>query len=271
MYNLLSLMFYVAACGEECPEVATQDYSDVEDIPIPSQNREDDTTDSNSGNEEGSSVVVEEPDTTESEEEKEEQEEAQSASTINYSFTDVDSLLYVQVFKDTSAWGSGLSHDHVMRAANFTGNVQFNADDISACTFDFSVPVEDLRVDETAMRQYVGYGDSINEADRATIRDHMLSTSQLNVSSFTEITFASTSCEIDAETLIITGDMTLRGTTRTLSFDVDFDASNDEFFMLGSINFNHSDFNIEPYSAFGGFVKNSQPLTISFDMLGFPE
>ena len=30
-------MFYVAACGEECPEVATQDYSDVEDIPIPSQ------------------------------------------------------------------------------------------------------------------------------------------------------------------------------------------------------------------------------------------
>ena len=118
MYNLLSLMFYVAACGEECPEVATQDYSDVEDIPIPSQNREDDTTDSNSGDEEGSSVVVEEPDTTENEEEKEEQEEAQSASTINYSFTDVDSLLYVQVFKDTSAWGSGLSHDHVMRAAN---------------------------------------------------------------------------------------------------------------------------------------------------------
>ena len=42
-----------------------------------------------------------------------------------------------------------------MRAANFTGNVQFNVDDISACTFDFSVPVEDLRVDETVMRQYV--------------------------------------------------------------------------------------------------------------------
>ena len=40
MYNLLSLLFYVAGCGDECPEVATQDYSDVEDIPIPSQNRE---------------------------------------------------------------------------------------------------------------------------------------------------------------------------------------------------------------------------------------
>ena len=268
MYNLLSLMFYVAACGEECPEVATQDYSDVEDIPIPSQNRDEDSTDSS--NEEESSVVVEEPETTESDEEKEE-EEAQIASTINYSFTDVDSLLYVQIFKDASAWGSGLSHDHVMRAANFTGNVQYNVDDISACTFDFSVPVEDLRVDETAMRQYVGYSDSINEADRATIRDHMLSTTQLNSSSFTEITFASTSCEIDTETLIITGDMTLRGTTRTLSFDLDFDASNEEFFMLGSINFNHSDFNIEPYSAFGGFVKNSQPISISFDMVGFPE
>ena len=95
--------------------------------------------------------------------------------------------------------------------------------------------------------------------------DDMLSTSQLNVSSFTEITFASTSCELDAETLIITGDMTLRGTTRTLSFDVDFDASNDGILLLGSINFNHSDFNIEPYSALVDSL-NSQPLTISFDL-----
>ena len=42
MYNLLSLMFSIAACGEECPEPATQDYSDVEDIPIPSQDRGED-------------------------------------------------------------------------------------------------------------------------------------------------------------------------------------------------------------------------------------
>jgi polyisoprenoid-binding protein YceI len=65
--------------------------------------------------------------------------------------------------------------------------------------------------------------------------------------------------------------MTLRDTTRSLTFDVDIDVNEDEFFMLGSINFNHSDFNMEPYGAFGGFVKNSQPLTISFDMLGFPQ
>ena len=264
MFNLLSLMFYVAACGEECPEAAVQDYSDVEDIPIPSQNREEDSN-------QDTDSTVEDPTEQIEDDEKEEDQVPEVAPTITYSFTDADSLLYVQVFKDTSAWGSGLSHDHVMRAASFQGSAQYNADDITQCAFSFSVPVAELRVDETAMRQYVGYADSINEGDRSTIRDHMLSSTQLNGTSFPDITFESTGCELDGDNLIISGDMTLRGTTRSLSFDVDLDVNNDEFFMLGSINFNHSDFNMEPYSAFGGFVKNSQPLQISFDMLGFAQ
>ena len=99
----------------------------------------------------------------------------------------------------------------------------------------------------------------------------MLSTTQLDVDNYSEITFESSGCELDADTLIITGDMTIRNTTRTVTFDMDIDVSSEELFMLGSINFNHSDFNIEPYGAFGGFVKNSQPLSISFDMLGFSQ
>ena len=158
-----------------------------------------------------------------------------------------------------------------MRAAGFTGSVQYNVDDISVCSFSFSVPVDDLRVDEAAMRQYVGYGDTINEGDRSTIREHMLGATQLNANNYPTIDFASTSCELDEETLIITGNMTLLEATRSLSFDVDIDVNADEFFMLGSINFNHSDFDMEPYGAFGGFVKNAQPLSISFDMLGLPQ
>ena len=57
MYNLLSLMFYVAACGENVLRLLHKIIQMSKISPF-LQNREDDTTDSNSGNEEGSSVVV---------------------------------------------------------------------------------------------------------------------------------------------------------------------------------------------------------------------
>ena len=80
---------------------------------------------------------------------------------ITYTFGDADSLLYVQVYKDESAWGSGFAHNHVMRASNWYGYIDFNVEDINVCDFEFSLPVADLMVDEDAMRQYVGYGDTI--------------------------------------------------------------------------------------------------------------
>ena len=176
----------------------------------------------------------------------------------------------MQVFKDESAWGSGLSHNHVMRAANWEGEFTYNRDDISVCALDFTVPVNDLRVDEDAMRSFVGYNDTISDEDRATIREHMLGSDQLNGQTHQNITFESISCEqADSETLVVTGEMTLTGVTRIIEFDIDTEVDSDRTYMAGQINFNHSDFNLSPYSAFGGFVKNGEPLSISFDMVGY--
>ena len=117
------------------------------------------------------------------------------AKAVTYFFDDAQSLLYVQVYKDPSAFGSGLAHDHVMRATNWAGEVTFNVDYIEDCDMSFSLPVNDLAVDEDAMRELVGYGDTINQNDRSQIREHMLDDNQLNATQYSSIWFESTSCE----------------------------------------------------------------------------
>ena len=225
------------ACGEPLAQLPEQT-PDIEDIPNPST-------------------------------EVDPEETLEDDVTVNYWFQDSDSLLYVQVYKDPNATASGLAHDHVMRATDWDGLVTYNPTDISKCSMSFALPVEDLQVDEDSMREYVGYGDTISTSDRLTIRSHMLSEDQLNSAEYDTISFTSSDCElVDENTLLVTGDMTIRDVVREWDVYVNFIAQEESFYMSSVIDFTHSDFNITPYSAFFGAVRNSEPLKITFDMVG---
>jgi polyisoprenoid-binding protein YceI len=246
---------------EEIIESNQADVSDIDEIPMPSADNppeEEDSSDDNDNdsdtedNDTGSADIEEEPEPV----------------TLNYRFSDEDSLLYVQVFKDTTTAASGMAHNHVMRATNWSGVVNYNTGDIDACSFEFSLPVHDLKVDETAMRQLVGYGDSISDNDRNTIRGHMLAENQLNGDAYPNISFESTSCSLSNDSLVVTGDMTIRGYTREMDIEMDFTPLSDRFYMTGQIDFTHTQFNFSPYSAFWGAVRNQDGLKITFDMVG---
>jgi len=239
---LLSLLL---ACNEPATE-QTETIEDVTDIPTPSDTIEDDTGVEDSQDSQDESITVE------------------------YNFDDVDSLLYVQVYKDPDAAASGFAHDHVMRATNWSGFVTYNLSDINECAMEFSLPVQDLQVDEDAMRELVGYGDTISQGDRDQIREHMLADNQLNAQQFPSISFESTGCQLlDENTLRVSGDMSIVNEVRSWDVDIDFTAQTNAFYMSSVIDFTHSDFGIEPYSAFFGAVRNAEPLKITFDMVGY--
>ena len=230
------------ACNEPTTE-QSETIEDVTDIPTPS-----DTIDEDTGVEEVQDTPV----------------------TTEYGFDDNDSLLYVQVYKDPDAAASGFAHDHVMRATNWTGFVTYNTSDINECSMQFSLPVHDLQVDEDAMRQLVGYGDTISQSDREQIKEHMLADNQLNADQFPSISFESSGCQLlDEDTLRVTGNMSIVNEVRSWDVDIDFTIQSDTFYMSSVIDFTHSDFGIEPYSAFFGAVRNAEPLKITFDMVGY--
>ena len=127
------------------------------------------------------------------------------------------------------------------------------------------------KVDEDAMRELVGYSDTISQYDRETIKEHMLADNQLNAAQNPTISFVSTDCQLSHERILtVTGDMSIRNEVRTWDVDIEFTVQSDALYMSSTIDFTHSDFGIEPYSAFFGAVRNAEPLKITFDMVGYP-
>lgn len=262
----ISLLSSLIGCAPDVycyPEEEESDSVEESGIPTPSQDLEDKEP-SSEPSEEETSEPTEEPNT--------DPEEPAAPVVYEYSLNDSESLLYVQVFKDESAIGSGFSHNHVMRSTNWDGVISYSNTDLDSCYFDFIVPVADLQVDEDAMRSYVGYADSLSSGDRETIRGHMLASDQLDANNHPYITFVSTACALDNETTLrVTGEMTMVGTTKSIDLVMDFVVDGDRIYSSGRFDFTHSDFNMTPYSGFWGAVRNAEDMEIHWDMIGYAQ
>ncbi len=252
--QFLAVPLFVLHTGCVSGEISSADYlddgSDAGDsIPQPSDNADEEDEDNNS-------------DTASPSED----------AAAFYEFSDQQSLLYVQVFKDETAWGSGLAHNHVVRASNWSGRLFFDPNDLSSCEMEFSLSVDDLMVDEDTMRDVVGYNDTISSNDRSQIREHMLADNQLNAAQYAEISFDSVECQGTTGalegSLAVIGDLEIAGSSAATTINLDFKIRTSGFYASGGFQKSHSDVGIEPYSAFAGAVRNADQLVFGFDMLG---
>ena len=189
---------------------------------------------------------------------------------VTYAFDDLDSLIYVQVFKDKDAWGAALAHDHVIRASSWSGSVELDVEDLSSCYLSFELPVQQLIVDEAGMRELVGYDQEVSDDDRDEIRDNMLSSEQLNVSSHNTISFVGSNCQGGDDTLLVDGELTVAGGTGRFTIELAMVISDGRLYLQGGIDAEHDDFGMTPYSAYGGFVRNNDPLIFTIDVVGTP-
>jgi len=215
--------------------------------------------------------------------------DGQAASIpLTFRFNDADSLLYVQVFKDETRLFSSFSHNHVMRATGWATEFFFDANDLTTCRVSATVPVENLRVDETAMRALVqqsytdargqtipgspDYNQPLSDSDREQIRNSMLSVSQLNSLVYPDITLESSDCSGMVGTsgeVSLPATMTLKGVPSQVNLELRYDFSSpNQALISGKIRTTHANLGFEPYSDLGGAVANAQPLEFTFDLSG---
>ena len=210
---------------------------------------------------------------------------------LTFRFDAQESLLYVQVFKDETRLLSAFSHNHVMRAADWSADFYFDANDLTNCRITAAVRVEELRVDETAMRTLVqskyndasgrprpntpDYNQGLSDSDREQIRNSMLSVSQLNSLVYPEITLNGNDCSGmtgESGQTTIAATMTLRGTPSTVNLVLDYDFTTpNQVLIVGTIATSHAELGFEPYEDLGGSVANAQPLNFTFDLMGVSE
>jgi len=190
------------------------------------------------------------------------------AAPVNYSLTEAGSQLYVQVFKKRGGAASKLAHDHVVLATGWQGTVRWDPENPSACNVSISLPVAGLAPDNDTMRAQVGYGSRLSKSNQRKVKGNIVSLTQLAAEHFPTVTYQSTSCSGAGEAITVTGSLSIRGVSKSLSVPMEIKANGKVFSAKGSFSATHEDFKFAPYTAMGGALRNESEMRFTVDVVG---
>lgn len=180
----------------------------------------------------------------------------------SYQLSDVESLLYVLVENDSSTLMSRMGHDHVVRATGWKGVFVYDQASPESSKVEITVPVRGLRADESDMRQKAGFSDKVSASDCRKTEENMLKKNQLWADRYAEISFVSTACRLGdaAEQLLVTGDLTIRGVSKSLEVVMTIGEKDGAVRASGRFAVRHGDFGFQPFSAPLGALKNKDKI-----------
>ena len=154
-------------------------------------------------------------------------------------------------------------HDHLVEIRGFNGEVNWQPEQPEASSIRIEVQAASLTV--------VGE----DEEERAQIQADM-EAKALEVESYPQILFVSEELSLgDPEggeyRGRLTGQITLRGVTNTVTIPLTLTVSEQSLRAQGEFQIKGSDFGVEQISAAGGTVKTSDDLELTFDLAGVRE
>jgi polyisoprenoid-binding protein YceI len=150
-------------------------------------------------------------------------------------------------------------HRHVIRAERFTGTLHLS-DDPDSTRISLTIEAGSLVVID----------DDLDPEDVAKVQKEM-EENVLEVASHPEIGFVSSSARWqEREEVEVTGELSLHGATRPISFPMKVSREPDRLFLTGEVELKQKDFGIEPVSAGLGAVKVKNEVKISFELVAVP-
>ncbi|HKA56930.1 MAG TPA: YceI family protein [Candidatus Binatia bacterium] len=178
---------------------------------------------------------------------------------------DPRSEFVVQLFK--AGIGAKFAHDHVIRAAGFTGQIRTDPADPTSTVITVEVQTGALQVDEPPVRRKYGLTTVLSKSDRQETQEAMAGKDQLDVRQYPSIRFQSTAVEPQAQGQYrLTGDLTIRGISQSFTFPVQAELREGRLHARGSFSFKQSSFGYQPYSALFGAIRNQDEVVLHFDV-----
>ncbi len=181
------------------------------------------------------------------------------------------SWLYVVAYYDPERWTPITAHDHVIKASAFTGSVTWDPANPSACVIDIQFPLTALAIDPPGgrEREKLAADGAVDAETKVTIVKNMLSKMNLFSESFPQISFKSAGCVAGASGKFnVTGDLTIRGATKRITMPLAIGAAGNSFTAKGSLNFNHADFGMEPFTYGPLTPRNKEGIKLVVDVVG---
>jgi polyisoprenoid-binding protein YceI len=204
-------------------------------------------------------------------------EPAPPSGPVTYKLDAQKSWLYVLVYNDPSGMASRFGHDHGIRAMQFDGKVVWDVADPTKCQVDISFPVTALQPDPPGMRERAGLSPdgAVGANSLATIRENFLGKSQLDAEAYPTISYRATKCEGTGGSggggsVKVTGDLTIRGVTKSIPVTLNVKADASSFSASGGFATTHTAFGFKPFSNLGGALRNKDELKFVLDVVGTP-
>jgi polyisoprenoid-binding protein YceI len=171
---------------------------------------------------------------------------------------------------DSSTMFSSLGHDHAIGATRFTGDVTWGEG--LACAIDVVVPVKDLKVDPPGFRKMAGIDLSVDmSADqKADIESNFKGKKQLEADKYPDIRFKGKSCSGTSGNVDVTGDFTMHGVTKTITVPMKVSVDPTTFKAFGRFSIKGSEYDMPPFVAPFGALKNLDKLDFTLDFVGAP-
>jgi hypothetical protein len=176
-----------------------------------------------------------------------------------YSVDAAGSDIHWRVYK--AGTFSRFGHNHVISAGALSGTVTRQAE-VSRSTFDLSIPVAALVVDDPQLRRLYGpdFSSEPTENDIAGTHTNMLSERVLDGEHYSELRIQGriVSGEPEAVMFAITIDLLGRSIELTVPGSIVFNG--DTLVASGEFGITHSDLGLEPFSVMMGALAVGQPL-----------
>jgi len=177
-----------------------------------------------------------------------------------------ESLLQILVYRGGTM--ARLGHNHVIASHHLAGIV-FVADDVTQTRFDIGIPVNELTIDEPAMREQAGadFPPGVPQSARDGTRKNMLSEALLDGEKYPEIRLRATDLVAAGEGFDVGVEITIKDQVRNVRVPVTIDRSAGALTARGEFPLKQSELGFKPFSVAMGTLLVLDEMRIRFEVV----
>jgi polyisoprenoid-binding protein YceI len=187
------------------------------------------------------------------------------AGAESYKVVSEESLLQILVYRGGAM--ARLGHNHVIASHHLEGEV-FVTQDAVATRFDIRLPVNELTVDEPAMRESAGadFPPGVPHSARDGTRKNLLSEALLDGAHHPVIRLRATDMKLGAEGFDVGVELTLKGQSRIVRVPVRLEHKEGAVIARGEFGLKQSELGLKPFSVAMGTLVVLDDMKIRFEI-----
>jgi polyisoprenoid-binding protein YceI len=182
-----------------------------------------------------------------------------------YKVTAEQSLLQILVYRGGAM--ARLGHNHVIASHQLAGSV-YATSDLTQSRFDITVPVNELSVDEPAMREQAGadFPPGVPQSARDGTRSNLLSEALLDGAKFPAIRLRATEVVAAGDVFDVDVEITLKDQVRHVRVPMQVRRADGAITASGEFPLKQSELGLKPFSAAMGALLVVDEMRVRFDV-----